>query len=105
MKNTDIYGENHHLKVENMRLKSENQKLQLEKNALKEQLSLYGVSKRFCWLEMPKGKFSDSWDEETNSNFVTQDVIDYANKSGFKLIEYKCLNDEKFEFYKQMRLK
>lgn len=32
--NMDIYGENHHLKVENMRLKSENEKLKVYKTKL-----------------------------------------------------------------------
>lgn len=72
---------------------------------LEDQLRLYNVSKRFCWLEMPKGKFSDTWDNDTNEKFLTDDLIDYANKGGFKLIEYKCVNDENFEFYNQMRLK
>ena len=43
MKNTDVYGENHHLKVDNMRLKSENKKLLDEKEALTKLLRLHGV--------------------------------------------------------------
>jgi regulator of replication initiation timing len=46
MKNTDIYGENHHLKVENIKLKSVIEKLLIDKKALQEQLTLTDVSQR-----------------------------------------------------------
>jgi hypothetical protein len=47
MKNTDIYGENHHLKVENIKLKSVIEKLLIDKKALQEQLTLTDVVKPF----------------------------------------------------------
>ncbi len=59
--------------------------------------------KRYVWL-LEDGKFSNSWDEETHKRHVDQGVIDHATKNGAKLIEYTCLNNEKFEFYNMMRL-
>lgn len=54
---------------------------------------------------MLEGEFSDTWDNDTNEKFLTNDLIDYVNKGGFKLIEYKCINDENFEFFSKMKLK
>ena len=75
MKNTDFYGENHHLKVDNIRLKSENKKLKLNNKALKQQLSLNSVSHRRELLIA----FFDSVDAE--------DMEQQRNSKGWKVVD------------------
>lgn len=58
---------------------------------------------RYCWLTNDY-EFSNSWDEEDHEH-VDQDMIDRADKMGWKLIKYECLNDEDFEFMHHMKMK
>lgn len=60
---------------------------------------------RYCWLKMPIGEFSNSWSEEDHLNHIDEGMIELANKDGFKLIEYKCINDNEFEFFDKMKLR
>lgn len=60
--------------------------------------------KRYCWFNMPDGKFSDSWDEEIQEG-LSEEIIKFANQKGFKLIEYTCINDPDFEFVDDMKLR
>lgn len=59
---------------------------------------------RYCWLNMNTGEFSNSWDEETHKKYVAADMIDMPEATGWKLIKYSCVNDEKFEFYNMMQI-
>lgn len=62
------------------------------------------IVKRYVWLS-PDYKFSNSWDEETHKRFLTEEEYITAFKErGYRLIEYTCLNDSKFEFYNMMRM-
>lgn len=60
------------------------------------------------WVNIIDGRFSNSWQsggplDIKYSNY--DDEIKEASKRGWKLIEYKCLNDSEFELYNQMRLR
>jgi hypothetical protein len=62
------------------------------------------TGKKYVWLS-PDYKFSNSWDEETQKRFITEEEYNKAFKEkGWRLIEYTCLNDDKFEFYNMMRM-
>jgi hypothetical protein len=62
------------------------------------------MKKRYVWLNIEDGKFSDSWDEETHQKFLTNEDIEDLKKRNpeWKLISYECLNDENFEFNHHM---
>lgn len=65
---------------------------------------------RYMWLNPVTGEFSDSWKKDDFTDSITELVIETSKKedsvrSGFKLIEYKCLNDDNFEFTKHFKLK
>jgi hypothetical protein len=62
-------------------------------------------SNRYCWLKMPEGKFSNSWNQDEHDKYITKNVLKEAENTGWKLIQYACLNDTDFEFYNMMRLK
>lgn len=60
------------------------------------------------WLNIVTGEFSDSWQsggilDIKFSNY--EEECKAASERGFKLIEYKCLNDPGFELYSQMKLR
>ena len=60
------------------------------------------------WINIVDGRFSNSWQNSGPldiqfSNY--EEEIKEAAKRGWKLIEYKCLNDPEFELYSQMKLK
>jgi hypothetical protein len=60
--------------------------------------------KRYVWIDS-KGRFSNSWSEEEHREFIVdKESIRLSVEKGWKLIEYECLNDPKFEFYNMMRL-
>lgn len=59
---------------------------------------------RYVWLNINDGKFSNSWDEETHL-LVDDEMLEIAERDGWKLIKYQCLTDEKFEFYNRMVIK
>lgn len=59
------------------------------------------------WLNVETGEFSDSWpskkyDIAKKAGDLLEKVSIYDSK--WKLIEYECKNDEKFEFNKFMRI-
>lgn len=60
--------------------------------------------KRYVWLNVQTGKFSNSWDEEQHK-YLRQDHSHFENNPEWKLIEYNVLNDEEFEFKSYMGLK
>lgn len=66
------------------------------------------MQKRYVWLNLNTGEFSNSWDENSHNadpDLWTTELLDRAKSDGWKLIEYTCLNDPEFEFYQQMKIK
>jgi hypothetical protein len=65
------------------------------------------MKKRYCWLDMKTGKFSNSWSEEDHQKYLKD--VDFLNQGkerpDFKLIEYTCLTDPNFEFIHHMKLR
>lgn len=59
---------------------------------------------RYVWLNMNTGEFSNSWGEK-EMKYLSEDEVKDANTKGWKLIKYKCVNDESFELYNQMKLR
>lgn len=59
--------------------------------------------KRYVWLDLNTGTFSNSWDSKDHEMLSKRDVGDAGNK-GWKLLEYTCLNDEDFKFYHSMKI-
>jgi len=60
------------------------------------------------WLNMNTGEFSNSWDKPNEISHLHNFLLEgrqNAKESGWKLIEYTCLNDDEFKFYNQMKLK
>jgi hypothetical protein len=60
------------------------------------------------WINVVTGEFSNSWQSDGPldikfSNY--EEECKEAAKQGFKLIEYRCLNDPCFELYNQMKLR
>lgn len=61
---------------------------------------------KYCWVNLHTGEFSNSWGDDIMSlNRLDDETKQKARAKGYVLIEYKCLNDQEFEFYKQMKLK
>lgn len=60
------------------------------------------------WLNIVDGSFSNSWqsggDLDIKFSNYEEELIE-ASKNGWKLIEYKCINDSNFELYNQMKLR
>jgi len=63
--------------------------------------------KKYVWLNIETGKFSNSWDEEThNRAFTEQELIEHAKeRPTWKLITYECITDPEFEFGHHMTIK
>ena len=64
--------------------------------------------KKYVWLEMGTGKFSNSWNEEEHNNCFKNPVelIEHSKKNPtWKLIAYECLSDIDFEFNHFMKIK
>jgi len=61
--------------------------------------------KKYTWLNISNGEFSNSWIDESLLKVFTEEEIKEAARDGWKLIEFKCLNDDKFEFTNHMKLK
>lgn len=63
---------------------------------------------RYVWLDVQDGTFSNSWELD---HFVTHDYMDelVGDVAKFtdhaKLIEFRCINDDDFEFLGLMRLR
>lgn len=53
--------------------------------------------KRYVWLNIQTGEFSNSWSEEEQKQLSKEDIDERYN-THYKLIEYKCLTDNDFEF-------
>lgn len=64
-----------------------------------------GLSKRYCWLKMPEGEFSTSFNEQELQNRIANGNVTARTEDGWKLIEYTCINDETFEFTDKMKLR
>lgn len=64
------------------------------------------MSKKYVWLDINTGKFSDSWTEWDSPYFTEKysSEIQEAATRGKKLISYECLNDESFSFYDLMKI-
>lgn len=63
------------------------------------------MTKRYVWLNISTGEFSDSWTdndwtEEEHKLFIKGD-----GTNNFKLIKYECETDEEFAFNKNMVIK
>lgn len=65
------------------------------------------MMKKFVWLNIETGKFSDSWNEETqNKCFTKEELEEHAKQSPtWKLICFECLTDVNFEFNHHMTIK
>lgn len=65
------------------------------------------MKKRYVWLNIQTGAFSDSWDEETHKKFLSdKDIEDLTkDKPEWKLIAYECISDTNFEFNHHMVIK
>ena len=63
--------------------------------------------KRFVWLNIETGKFSNSWDEETHKwAFTEEELKEHAVKQPtWKLIAYECITHPEFEFDHHMTIK
>ena len=61
------------------------------------------MTKKRVWLNVITGEFSNSWNASECP--LTPDDIEYSYTSGYKLIEYECLNDGDFELCNLMRLR
>ena len=58
------------------------------------------------WLNINTGEFSKSWNELDYPHVDTNLLLERYNPvDGWKLIEYKCLNDEEFQFNDLMVIK
>lgn len=63
------------------------------------------------WINIVTGEFSNSWqsggilDAQDAQWTNWEEECKAASARGFKLIEYKCLNDPTFELYNQMKLR
>jgi hypothetical protein len=62
------------------------------------------IKTKRVWLNLMTGEFSCSWEAHFCSKIVEQDMNDAA-KDGWKLIEYRCLNDDEFEFSNLMKIR
>ena len=62
------------------------------------------MTKKYVWLNIENGMLSNSWNESDHSILTTEEIEEAAN-SGYKLIQYECLNDEDFELCNLMRLR
>ena len=62
--------------------------------------------KKYVWLNMETGKFSNSWTEEEHKRFLTDKEIKewYEKNPQWKLIEYTCINEPSFELYERMKI-
>lgn len=67
--------------------------------------------KKFVWLNMNNGEFSNSWNEKDYAqNSIVWETINKELEelkiapNGWKLIEYTCKNDETFDFYNKMKI-
>jgi len=64
--------------------------------------------KKYVWLNIETGHFSNSWTEEVhNEFFLTEKELDEHIKRypESKLITFECLTDKDFEFTKFMKLR
>lgn len=64
--------------------------------------------KKYCWLNIETGKFSNSWDEETHNRCFSDpiELIEHHKVNpSWKLICYESITDSNFEFNKFMVIK
>lgn len=59
---------------------------------------------KYVWLNILTGEFSNSWDAFPKS-FSIEEAISMSKGDEWRLIEYRCLNSESFEFCNLMRLR
>lgn len=62
-------------------------------------------TKRYVWLNLQDGKFSNCWGEEEHEKHGPAYYVDTGNNFHWKLIEYTCLTDDAFDFTDQMVIK
>ena len=66
--------------------------------------------KKFAWLNLTTGEFSNTWTEEDmkHKDDYLRELIQYSNTpydgSIWKLLSYECLNDDGLEFFNCMKL-
>lgn len=60
--------------------------------------------KKQAWLNINTGEFSNSWGKES-FGLLDENTLKQAALDGWKLIEFTCINDPKFEFTKHMKLR
>lgn len=61
--------------------------------------------KKYVWLNLETGEFSNSWDEKSHNDLNPLDYGQGGDGSLWKCIEYTCLNDSEFEFMNKMKLR
>lgn len=62
---------------------------------------------RLVWLDLKTGEFSSSWRQSEFPTLTTEwllKALPKEERQSVKLIEYTCLNDEKFDFYDKMKI-
>lgn len=58
------------------------------------------------WLNINTGEFSNTWEKGSDGDDWVDSLISGGGhiNEGWKLIEYKCLNDQTFELYRSMSI-
>ena len=61
--------------------------------------------RKFVWLDLETGCFSNTWDEsEHTPEELAQVIKDMKDQPFCKLIEYTCHTDETSQFMNRMRI-
>lgn len=67
------------------------------------------TKKKYVWLDLNTGEFSNTWDDAEmlkEVEFQLDSLIEaFQHAPGWKLIEYTCLSDEAFEFNGLMKIR
>jgi len=81
---------------------------EIVKTVSKESVRLTNPS--LVWFNLSNGEFSDSWKEDSKATNRASCLLDFEHiatitNDKIKLIEFTCLNDEKFEFSHMMKVR
>lgn len=72
---------------------------------LLEELTEKGKPIHRVWLNLNTGEFSNSWFKDSWEDSLLKEEDITNGPAGWKLIEYRCHNDEKFQFSTLMKLR
>lgn len=59
---------------------------------------------KYIWFDLKTGEFSNPFSEEDVKTYFSESDLEEANKDGWKLIKFDCVNDKDFEFYNRMKI-